>query len=73
MTQIMDVLYIKAVEKRLGRRLSEEEMDGQPSMIYFPGGHYEKIQVPYLRFPYELMSQPEDVPETYDESLLDVA
>jgi hypothetical protein len=73
MTKIMDVLYIRAVEKRLRRPLSEEERDGQPSMILFPNGRYERIRVPYLIFPYDLMSQPEEVPETADESLLDVA
>lgn len=55
--KVRDVLYIKNLEqRRLKRPLTEEEMDGEPFWVCFPDGHYEEFQVPYLNFPYDLLS-----------------
>jgi hypothetical protein len=55
-----DVLYIKTLERALRRPLTEDELDGDPFMAQFPDGHYEVCCVPYLVFPYDLMSKPLD-------------
>ncbi len=61
MTNIRDVIYIKELEKRLGRSLLEEEMDGNPFEVRFPDGHWETLCVPLLSFPYDLITKPEDI------------
>jgi hypothetical protein len=60
MTQIRDMLYVKWAEKRLRRPLNEEELNGEPFRAVFPNGQVEFLQVPYLAFPYDLLTKPED-------------
>lgn len=63
MEVIRDVILIKSVERRLGRALTAEEMEqvdlGEPLRIRFRDGHYETVQIPLLKFPYDLLSSPE--------------
>jgi hypothetical protein len=56
MTQIRDMLYVKWAEKRLRRPLNEEELNGEPFRAVFPNGQVEFLQVPYLAFPYDLLT-----------------
>jgi hypothetical protein len=67
MERMKDVIWIKITESRLKRRLTDDELDGNPFMARFPDGHYEELCVPYLVFPHDLMSRPVDT--TYDETL----
>lgn len=60
MDQIRDMLYVKSVEKRLRRPLTDEEMSGESYHTVFPDGHVEFIEVPQLKFPYDLLTKPED-------------
>jgi hypothetical protein len=60
MSQIRDMLYVKSIEKRLRRPLTDEEMDGEECRVFFPDGHIEFIEVPHLEFPYDLLTKPED-------------
>jgi hypothetical protein len=73
MMQIRDMLYVNSVERRLGRPLTEEEMDGDSRPIVFPGGRTEYIQVPILLFPYDLITNAEDLMRAEIEVLLNAA
>jgi hypothetical protein len=61
-TTIRDMLFVNQLEKRLGRRLSREEVETEEYEeeleIYFPDGHREFIRIPRLSFPDDLMSRP---------------
>jgi hypothetical protein len=70
---IRDMLYVKSVERRLGRSLSEEEMDGESHRVFLPNGNFEFVQVPLLNFPYDLLSKPEDMFMAEIEELLNAA
>lgn len=60
--KIRDMLFINQLEKRLGRRLTEmeierEEFDGELE-LFFPDGTREFIVFPRLILPDELMTKP---------------
>ncbi len=61
MSQIRDMIFVSALEKHLGRALTEDEMDGQPFDVRLPDGRYREYCVPMLTFPYDLISRPEDL------------
>lgn len=68
MEQIRDMLYVKGLERRLNRRLTEEEMDGEPFLVRTRSGNYEQYRVPILRYPWDLMIYPQAVFEAMIES-----
>ncbi len=58
---ILDMLFVNTIEKRLGRKLTEEELDqaryDEESLeLYFIGGRREYVKVPKLVFPDDVMS-----------------
>lgn len=59
MVTIRDMLYVKQLERRLGRPLTEEEMSGDDTVVELPNGDIEVITVPLLPFPDALLSAPE--------------
>lgn len=61
MTYIRDMLYVNAVEKFLGRRLDEEELNGEPFMVQLRNGGLISFQVPLLRFPWDVITRPEEL------------
>lgn len=73
MIQIRDMLYVRSVERRLGRSFSEAELlecsEGEGARIRFPDGHYEWIIIPKLSFPWDLISLPKDLFESTTDQL----
>lgn len=59
MEQIRDMIFVKQLEHRLGRPLTEQEMSGEEFEVEFADGHTEWHIVPILNFPYDLLSAPE--------------
>ena len=55
---IRDMIFVKNLERRLGRELTEQELSGEEFEARFPDGHREFIQIPILEFPKELLSSP---------------
>lgn len=52
MEYIKDVLFIKTLEKRLGRRLTDEEVNAiEPFQVTFKDGSVELVRIPLLPFP----------------------
>jgi len=62
-TMVRDVLYIKKLERRLGRELTEVEKSGEPFLTDLPNGDYRQYQIPQYRMPWDLFSGPKDVQE----------
>ncbi len=58
--KIRDMLYVRNLERYIKRKLTSEEMDGQPFMIKHRG-HYDTFCVPLLKFPWDLLIHSEDV------------
>lgn len=59
-TMIRDMLFVKNLERRLGRNLTEDELDQEDELeLRFPDGHREFVVIPRLVFPYDLLSAPE--------------
>lgn len=56
---IKDMLYVKNLERRLGRNLSSDELDEEDLELRFPDGHREWVTIPRLVFPDDLLSAPE--------------
>lgn len=57
---IRDMVFVNALERRLGRRLSEEELAEDNDLeLVFPDGHREWVMIPRLVFPNDLLSAPE--------------
>lgn len=61
MELIRDMLYVKSLERRLRRRLTDEEMNGETFRAIFPDGRVEFLAVPLIRFPHDLITRPEDM------------
>lgn len=61
---VVDVLYIKMMEKMIRRKLTEEEMDkiryGESLFIQKPNGVWMSFSVPLHRHPYDLMPKDND-------------
>lgn len=57
---VRDMLFVKQLERRLGRSLSEDELNHDEELeLRFPDGHREFIVIPKLIFPDDLLSAPE--------------
>ena len=56
--RMIDMIFVKRLERRLGRALTEFELDDhdEPIAFYFPNGQIEQIQIPRLRFPDEVVA-----------------
>ena len=56
--RMMDVIFVKRLERRLGRALTEYELydHDEPIAFCFPDGHIEQIEIPRLRFPQDVFS-----------------
>jgi len=66
MMEIRDMIFVKRLERRLKRNLTDEELDSKDAFeVRFLDGHTEWIAIPTLIFPDELLVRPEDlcVPE----------
>ena len=60
MVTIRDMIFVKQLERRLGRPLTETELESDEELeLRFPDGHREFVVIPRLAFPYELLSSPE--------------
>lgn len=55
MAKIRDMIFVNCLEKRLGRRLNEEQLSGEEFEIRALDGHYELVAVPLVDFPYGLL------------------
>ncbi len=54
---IRDMLFVNTIEKRLGRKLTEEELDSDEELeLIFPTGRREYVYIPRLLFPDDVMS-----------------
>lgn len=73
MEKIRDVLYIKSLEKHLGRPLTNDDLYEDEFRIEFPDGRIEFYEIPMLVFPYDLLTKPEDLYVSELESLASVA
>lgn len=56
---IRDMLYVKNLERRLNRNLTEDELNEEELELHFPDGHREWVVIPRLVFPDDLLSAPE--------------
>jgi hypothetical protein len=54
MEYVRDVLQIKSIERRIGRKLSEDECDGEPFLVQMPNGIYRMFRVHLIKFPWGL-------------------
>jgi hypothetical protein len=62
MQTIRDMLFVKTLERQLGRQISKEELNSEePFRVVFPNGEVSWIEIPVLLFPDDLISQPEDL------------
>lgn len=73
MSQIRDILQIKTLERALRRRLTEEEMSGEPFRAVFPDGNVDYVVIELLQFPHDLLSKAEDFYISELDSLPNVA
>ena len=56
--EIVDMVFVKALEKSIGRRLSQEEIEQEDDIeIRLPSGDFTCVSIPRLNFPSELLSQ----------------
>jgi hypothetical protein len=53
---IRDMLFVNTLEKRLGRKLTEEELESDELELTFPGKRREFVVIPRLLFPDDVMS-----------------
>lgn len=59
---IRDPIFVKQLERRLGRKLEEEELEElsvEAGDVRFPNGRIEYIKIPLMVFPDALLSAPE--------------
>jgi hypothetical protein len=54
MEYVRDVLQIKAIERRIGRKLNEDECDGEPFLVQMPSGIYKMFRIHLIKFPWGL-------------------
>jgi hypothetical protein len=68
--RMIDMVFVKRLERRLGRNLSEFELEDQdePIAFCFPNGQIELIQIPRLRFPQDVISKLETTVTLKDEN-----
>jgi hypothetical protein len=63
-TYVVDVLYIKMIEKTIHRKLNAEEMEaisfGEPIFVQNRHGTWMSFRVPFHSFPYDLMPKDTD-------------
>lgn len=54
--RVTDMIFVKRLERRLGRSLTEFELEDNDEAIafYFPDGHIEQISIPRLCFPHDV-------------------
>lgn len=61
---MLDMLFVKGLERRLGRSLTEQETNlarqGVSLYLKLTDIGWDYVQIPVLAFPYDLLSQPED-------------
>jgi hypothetical protein len=55
MVTIRDMVFVKNLEKQVGRSLREDELSGEPFEIKYPDGHYDYTAVPLVPFPSALL------------------
>ena len=55
MTKIRDMLFVRRLERQLGRPLTRDELNMDEFEVRFPDGHYQWIEIPRLFFPYDLI------------------
>lgn len=62
--RMIDMIFVKRLERRLGRVLTEYELEDhdEPLAFCFPNGHIETIQIPRLRFPHDVITTLESTP-----------
>jgi hypothetical protein len=54
---IRDMLYVNSIERRLGRKLTERELEDDDALeLRFPDGRREFVIIPRLLFPDDVMS-----------------
>lgn len=59
MSKIRDVLQVKQIEKLLGRKLTDWELeDTGPFLVRLKDGTYDKVEVTRLEFPRDVLSPP---------------
>jgi len=56
------MIFVKRLERRLGRALTEFELEDNDEAVafYFPDGHIEQISIPRLRFPHDVITTVSD-------------
>jgi hypothetical protein len=56
--RMIDMIFVKRLERRLGRELTEFELEDhdEPIAFCFSNGQIELIQIPRLRFPHDVFS-----------------
>jgi hypothetical protein len=63
-TLVFDCLYIKTIEKEIGYKLDEFDLDalkyGEPIFLKKYNGIWNSYLVPYYQFPYDLMPKVAD-------------
>ncbi len=62
MSQIRDMLYVKNIERQLGRELTKDELNSEePFRVVLMTGDPLWVEIPVLSFPYDLLSKPQDI------------
>jgi hypothetical protein len=56
---INDPLFVKRLERRLGRKLSEDELVQDELELRFPNGQRDWIIIPKIVFPTDLLTRPD--------------
>ena len=63
-TMVLDVLYVKMIEKTIRRQLNNEDMstlrDGEPIFVRDYRGMWMSFRAPSYRFPYDVMPKDTD-------------
>lgn len=55
--QIIDMVFVRTLEKRIGRTLTDTELDQDgPFLISLPYGGFLKVSIPRVEFPMGLLS-----------------
>lgn len=60
--RLTDMIFVKRLERRLGRALTEFELEDNDEAVafYFVDGHIEEISIPRLRFPHDVITTVSD-------------
>jgi hypothetical protein len=62
METIRDMLWVRTIERRLRRKLTDIELSGEEFQAVYPDGNSEFLATPLIPFPWGLLNKSDNLP-----------